>query len=164
MTIEEFIQHPEMKELLFQCCGSSEWVKCMSSYFPFDSVQSLKERAGKCWDLCSEEDWMEAFSHHPRIGDKDALRKKFATDKWASGEQQNVSKADESVITSLQEYNDEYFDKYGFIFIICATGKSAEEMLLAIKQRMSNSRSEELIIAAGEQRKIMHLRLEKLFS
>jgi 2-oxo-4-hydroxy-4-carboxy-5-ureidoimidazoline decarboxylase len=108
---------------------------------------------------------MEAFSHHTKIGDLKSLQEKFsATKEWASGEQQSVSAATDQVLIELKELNEAYENKFGYIFIICATGKSAEEMLSALKQRILNDGEDELKIAAEEQRKIMHLRINKLFA
>ena len=123
----------------------------------FDSLDRLKKKAEEFFLSQGEEEWLKAFSAHPRIGDLEALRKKFAGD-----EQGQVAAASESVLLELKEKNDDYFQKYGFIFIVCATGKSAEEMLFILRSRLQNDRSQELKNAAREQVKIMHLRMDKL--
>ena len=112
-----------------------------------------------------EQDLLEAFDGHPKIGDPDSLKKKYAaTKKLATSEQSAVQYASDETIDELAACNQAYLDKFGFIFIICASGKSADEMLVSIKNRISNSRERELLLAAEEQRKITHLRLNKLFS
>jgi 2-oxo-4-hydroxy-4-carboxy-5-ureidoimidazoline decarboxylase len=110
-----------------------------------------------------EADWREAFTHHPRIGDVSKLREKFAsTATWSSQEQKGVSGASEETIQALAQGNRAYEEKFGFIFLVCATGKSAEEMLALLRERMPNDAAAELRIAAGEQAKITRIRLEKL--
>ena len=107
---------------------------------------------------------MEAFSHHPKIGDLSSLEKKFASTKeWASGEQSNVQTAAKETLIKLAEGNDAYLEKFGYIFIICASGKSADEMLSALETRLQNEHKKELYLAANEQNKITHIRLNKLF-
>ena len=112
------------------------------------------------WFGLSEPDWLEAFSHHPRIGDRAALEARFPkTHDLSAKEQAGVAKAGEDVLTALAEGNNAYFDKFGFIFIVCATGKSAEEMLSLLRERLPHDRANELRIAAEEQAKITALRL-----
>jgi 2-oxo-4-hydroxy-4-carboxy-5-ureidoimidazoline decarboxylase len=167
MTLQEFnnLPYDEAKQLLFNCCGASSWVDGMILSRPFIFKEALKEKADEEWSKVNHGDLMEAFSHHPRIGDIDSLKKKFAsTAKWASGEQGSVTSASEEVIYELKQMNDEYFEKFGYIFIICASGKSAEEMLFELNARINNDPEKEIWIAAEEQRKIMHLRIEKLLS
>ena len=115
------------------------------------------------WDL-GDGDWLEAFTHHPRIGaDVAKLRERFAaTASWSEGEQAAVGQASEEVLQALAEANVAYEARYGYLFIVCATGKSAAEMLAILQERMDNPPANELRIAAGEQAKITHLRLEKL--
>jgi 2-oxo-4-hydroxy-4-carboxy-5-ureidoimidazoline decarboxylase len=150
---------------LSQCCGAEKWVKAMVASRPFLAREQLFEKANKCFDTLSDSDWLEAYTHHPRIGDVESLREKFAsTAAWASKEQGSVSDADEAVILELKNTNDKYFDRYGFIFIVCATGKSASEMLEILNSRMENDNKSEIQIAADEQKKITNLRMEKLLS
>jgi OHCU decarboxylase len=106
---------------------------------------------------------LAAFAAHPRIGDVDSLRTKFAhTKTWASGEQAGVDAASEDTLIRLADGNDAYFDRFGYIFIVCATGKSADQMLALLEARLPNDAVTELPIAAAEQRKITQLRLQKL--
>ena len=150
---------------LTRCCGSSQWVEKMLARRPFHSVEELFSAADDIWFKLAAEDWLEAFSHHPRIGDVDSLRAKFAsTASWCENEQKGVSQATEDVLHQLSALNDDYFEKYGYIFIVCATGKTADQMLEILKSRMPNNKDDELKAAAGEQAKITKIRLEKLVS
>ena len=170
MTLHEFNILPKQKlmEELTKCCGSSAWVKRMLPFIPADDMIELLEDAEEQWWLCNEEDWKEAFSHHPRIGDLESLTRKFASTAdpiaigWASGEQRAVTAASKEMIGALAESNLLYEEKFGYIFIVCATGKSAEEMLGLLQARLKNNREEEIQIAADEQNKITKLRIEKL--
>ena len=137
----------------------------MTAQRPFESHDSLFARAQEIWFNCTESDWLEAFTHHPKIGDIESLSKKFNSTKiWASNEQKGVNTASKTVIEKLAKLNQVYEDKFGFIFIVCATGKSAEEMLELLEGRLDNTYTAELKIAMGEQHKITILRLEKLLS
>ena len=135
----------------------------MMTFFPADDMVELLEDAEEVWYQCSEEDWKEAFSYHPKIGDVESLTKKFAsTAEWAAGEQSGVNAASKETIEALAAGNKEYEAKFGHIFIICATGKTAGEMLADLQTRLQNSRGVEMEIAAEEQNKITKLRIEKL--
>lgn len=135
------------------------------AYFPADSMEGLLDQAEEIWYECSEDDWKEAFAHHPEIGDVESLTKKFAsTAQWASGEQSGVNAATTETITALAEGNRLYEEKFGYIFIVCATGKSAEEMLALLQHRLKNDPEKEIRIAAAEQNKITKLRLQKLIA
>ncbi len=165
MTLHELniLPQPLLREELLKCCGSSTWVKMMMAYFPADDLVELLEDAEEIWYACSKEDWKEAFTHHPKIGDVESLTKKFAsTAEWASGEQSGVNIATKETIEALAEGNRLYEEKFGYIFIVCATGKSADEMLGLLQSRLSNSPNEEIQVAADEQNMITKLRLEKL--
>ena len=165
MTLHEFNILPKeiLVEELTKCCGSSAWVQRMLPFIPADDMVELLEDAEEQWWLCSEADWKEAFTHHPKIGDKDSLKKKFAsTANWASGEQSGVQDANEKTLEALAEGNRLYEEKFGYIFIVCATGKSATEMLELLQERLNNTPEEEIQIAADEQNKITKLRIEKL--
>ncbi|MDQ6756163.1 MAG: 2-oxo-4-hydroxy-4-carboxy-5-ureidoimidazoline decarboxylase [Bacteroidota bacterium] len=166
MTIAEFdhLTSEKKKELLLQCCGSSTWAKRMLDIFPVEDLVELLEGAEEIWYDCNESDWREAFEHHPQIGDINSLKEKFAsTAAWAAGEQSGVNHASENILNELAEANKNYKEKFGYIFIVCATGKSAQEMLSLIKQRLNNTAEQEIEIAMSEQNKITKLRLEKLF-
>lgn len=153
----------EIRQDLFNCCGSEEWVEQMLARRPFTSVAHLFNEADEIWRNLPAESHSEAFRHHPKIGDVESLRNKFAqTRQWASGEQSGVAAASDKVLVDLKRGNDEYEKRFGFIFIVCATGKTADEMLALLKNRLPNSTQEELAIAAAEQNKITRIRLEKL--
>lgn len=166
MNLETFNALPEaeLRTKFSHCCGSANWVNGMIQAAPFSSIETLHLQADHIWATCTEADWLEAFTHHPKIGDVQSLRQKFeATANWASGEQQGVQSATDAVLQALAEGNEQYEKKFGFIFIVCATGKSAPEMLELLQARIHHSREEELLIARDEQHKITHIRLDKLF-
>ncbi len=165
MTLHELNTLPreQLVSELTKCCGSPAWVNKMLPFFPADDLVELLEDAEEQWFKCSEEDWKHAFAQHPKIGDIDSLKKKFAsTAQLASAEQSAVNSASQNTIEALAEANKKYEDKFGYIFIVCATGRSAEEMLEILESRLSNNPKEEIEIAADEQNKITKLRLEKL--
>ncbi|MEM7315323.1 MAG: allantoinase AllB, partial [Planctomycetota bacterium] len=148
---------------LQQCCAAESWISRMISGGPFTSEADLMARAESSWQGLEEADYLQAFAAHPRIGDVNTLREKYAnTAKIAGGEQSRVDTASESVLTRLATANDEYFEKFGFIFIVCATGKSADEMLAILESRLKNDRTTEINNAAAEQLKITRIRLRKL--
>jgi 2-oxo-4-hydroxy-4-carboxy-5-ureidoimidazoline decarboxylase len=154
-----------LKKQLFNCCGSDAWVNKMVSFFPIKNVESLLSIAQQQWYNCTSTDWLQAFTHHPKIGDVAALTKKFAaTATWASGEQQAVNAAPASIILALADGNTVYQNKFGFIFIVCATGKSAQQMLTLLQQRLPNTMEVEMQNAMEEQNKITQLRLQKLLA
>ena len=167
MTLFEFNHIPweEAFNALFSCCGSTNWANQLVSKRPVKTIEELKSLSNFYWSKTEEKDWLEAFSHHPKIGDLNALEKKFAsTAGWASNEQSSVNKADITVLKNLSQGNDAYWQKFGFIFIVCATGKTAIEMLDLLNLRIVNSREVEIKIAAAEQNKITNLRIDKLFT
>ena len=165
MTLHELntLNKQQLIAELMKCCGSSAWVYRMLPYIPADDMIELLEDAEEQWWQCSESDWKEAFAHHPKIGDVESLTKNFAsTAQWASGEQSAVNVASKETIEALAEGNRLYEEKFGYIFIVCATRKSAEEMLEILQSRLKNNPEEEIHIAADEQNKITKLRIEKL--
>lgn len=150
---------------LMRCCGARNWVDEIVSRRPYSTVDELFASADEIWYKLCADDWREAFSHHPKIGDLDSLKRKYAdTGNWAEGEQKGVQSAGEEVLVELARLNDEYEKKFGYIFIVCATGKSAGEMLDILKDRITNNPEKEIGIAAEEQRKITRLRLGKLLT
>lgn len=167
MTLHELniLPKQQLKTELFKCCGSTAWVEKMLAFFPADDMVELINDAEDQWYECSETDWLEAFTHHPKIGDVESLKKKFAaTAQWASGEQGAVVQASQQTLEALAKGNDDYEKKFGFIFIVCATGKSADEMLALLQARLPNEKEEEIKIAMDEQNKITQIRLQKLLS
>lgn len=164
MTLHELntLDKQKLREELFKCCGSSAWVEKMLKVFPMDDLVELLEDAEEKWFECTEEDWKAAFSQHPEIGDIESLKTKFSNPGWAEGEQAGVNEASQHTLEALAEGNRLYKARFGYIFIVCATGKSAEEMLGLLHARLPNAPEEEIKIAADEQNKITKMRLEKL--
>ena len=165
MTIESFnsLTDSEAFKEFEMCCGATNWVKRMIASRPIDSKDALLKIAEEFWFSLKSEDWLEAFTHHPKIGDIESLREKFHNTKSISeNEQSGVNDASENTLKDLAKSNQLYEDKFGFIFIVCATGKSADQMLTLIKMRLNNNIETEMQNAAKEQNKITQLRLEKL--
>ena len=152
----------ETTKLFLQCCTASSWVSKMVASRPFSDLKHLQVQANHCWKNLQEADYLEAFDGHPKIGDVSSLRDKYAnTKELASGEQSAVNQASDQILQQLSENNNAYFEKFGFIFIVCATGKSAIEMLDLLQQRLPNDRDSELINAIEQQRQIFQIRLAK---
>lgn len=139
---------------LLKVCGSLRWTAAIAQARPFASWEDLVERSAKAWASLEEPDRLEAFAAHPRIGERKAG--------WSRQEQSGTSGASEETMRALAEGNRAYEEKFGFVYLVCATGKSADEMLANLRERMSHDRDAELRIAAEEQRKITELRLEKM--
>lgn len=152
------------REALTRCCGAHRWVEGMLKRRPFASDEAVHDAADAVWAQAQRDDILEALSHHPEIGaDIEALRAKFAsTAGWSVGEQAGVGAASEGTLRALRDGNLRYRERFGHIFVVCATGKSASEMLALLEARIDNEPAVELAIAAAEQGKITHLRLEKL--
>ncbi len=166
MTLKEFNHLPAtmQHEKLFHCCGCTLWVENLLRQAPYESIEELKLHSDLIWFGLEHKHWLEAFTHHPKIGDIKSLEEKFASTKqWAVGEQASVATASHDTLLNLKNGNDEYEKKFGFIFIVCATGKSAAEMLHLLQERLKNNADEEIKIAAAEQNKITHIRIDKLF-
>ncbi|MCO4769902.1 MAG: allantoicase [Deltaproteobacteria bacterium] len=149
---------------LMLCCGSEEWATRMTAARPFADDVSLMLAADEVWWNLPESEWLAAFAHHPRIGeDPERLRRRFgSTAEWAGGEQAGVAGAAEQTLSSLVQGNHDYEARYGHVFLICATGLSAHQMLSALQRRLPNDPARERLVAAGEQAKITRLRLHKL--
>lgn len=147
----------QARDWFASCCGSTRWVDAMIKKRPFKNEQALYDWAEIAWARADNEDCLEAIAHHPRIGDKAALKAK-----WAGQEQAGAARASEAVLDELARLNAEYEAKFGHVFIVCATGKSADEMLGLLRTRLGNEPGRELPIAAAEIAKITRLRLEKL--
>jgi len=160
MTMAELDERPaaEISPRLLECCGSHNWVKQMLAARPFENANQLESTAAKTWWELSPADWLEAFAKHPKIGEKGKVSQ------WSAEEQSGMNAAAAAVANRLVDLNRRYFDKFGFIFIVCATGKSAEEMLALLEARLPNTAEAELRIAAAEQAKITLLRLHKLLT
>jgi OHCU decarboxylase len=155
MTLDEFNRVPRYRaeQELIQCCASRAWMRVMAGRRPFDDLGRLLRAASEVWWSLDETDWREAFDAHPKIGER-------KVDGWAAQEQSGVRRAAAEAILGLEEANGEYLAK----FIVCASGKSAEEMLAVLRSRLSNPPRQEIRVAAEEQDKITRLRLEKLMT
>jgi OHCU decarboxylase len=141
---------------MLECCGSHAWASGMVVRRPFTDRIHLHVSAEEVWHALPEADWLEAFASHPKIGESSNLV-------WAALEQSGMNTAAKETAAAMRELNRQYQSRFGFIFITCASGKSAEEMHQELVERLSNDRPTELLIAAVEQRDITALRLRKLF-
>jgi 2-oxo-4-hydroxy-4-carboxy-5-ureidoimidazoline decarboxylase len=151
-------------EALARCCGSTRWVASMLAARPYATRAGLLELADRVWSGLERADVLEAFAHHPQIGaDMAELKRKFAaTADWSASEQAGAAGAEHETLLALRDLNAAYLQRFGYIFIVCASGKSAAQMLELLRARIDNDPASELRIAAGEQAKITKLRLEKL--
>jgi OHCU decarboxylase len=155
----------EAAKAFVQCCGSKRWAGEMVKGRPYASFETLIARANEVWWSLEPTDWLEAFRSHPKIGEKKAAdRVSPKSQQWSGLEQAGVSNVLPEIAGSLATLNEDYEQKFGFIFIICATGKTSHEMLLALRQRLQHDVDAELPIAAAEQSKITGLRLKKLLT
>lgn len=157
------LPEPAARAAFERCCGARRWVEAMVAGRPYGSRAALDAAAERAHGLLGRADWLEAFGHHPRIGDAAALKERFAaTAAWAGAEQSGAAAATGTVLAALADGNRDYERRFGYIFIVCATGKGAAEMLGLLRARLGNPPETELEVAAAEQRKITRLRLAKL--
>jgi 2-oxo-4-hydroxy-4-carboxy-5-ureidoimidazoline decarboxylase len=145
----------DAREALTRCCGSQRWVDGMLARRPFASADQLFAAADAIWAGLDRADFLEAFAHHPAIGAAGARG-------FSAREQAQVAQAPAATCQDLETLNRRYHERFGFVFLVCATGKSADQMLALLRARIDNPADVELRIAAGEQAKITRLRLEKL--
>jgi OHCU decarboxylase len=156
VTLADFnaLSREEAERELCRCCGSHRWAAAVAARRPFDGVDALIQSADEIWWSLEGGDWLEAFAQHPRIGERAAG--------WASDEQSRVHGAPRATLERLTARNHDYERKFGHVFLIFATGKSAEEILAQLERRLPNDPATELKIAAVEQSRITRLRLQKL--
>ena len=147
---------------LLKCCGSRKWVNNILAARPFSSVDQLHAQAKDIWLELDKDDYLDAFAAHPKIGESKVPEKAKNTESWTRKEQVGMLNAADSVKLELEKQNYKYEKKFGYIFIVCATGKSAEEMLVLLQQRLENIPMIEINIAAWEQNKITKLRLNNM--
>lgn len=148
---------------LLKCCGSTRWAATLTECRPFTNLDQLLVQSSDVWWALDQSDWLEAFRSHPKIGDKKAAASVATqSQQWSAEEQQGVARAGEEAVEKLARLNRVYEEKFGFIFIVCATGKSTDEILTLLETRLENEPAAELRIAAAEQAKITDLRLRKL--
>lgn len=163
--LEEFNALPDdlAEPELTKCCGSSRWAREVAGARPFVAMDELLATADRVWQTLEPADWLEAFSHHPQIGENKSERAQAVEAiRWSEEEQSGTKDTDAETRDALASTNRAYLQKFGYIFIVCATGKSTREMLALCEQRLPNDAETELRIAAEEQRRITQLRLRKL--
>jgi|SRR5687767_2310065 len=154
---------PQAQAELLKCCGSAKWARQMVERRPFEDLDDLLAQAENIWWSLDETEWLEAFAHHPKIGEKKAAAPQSdEARRWSEAEQAKASSASTETSLALGEANRHYEQRFGYIFIVCATGKSSEEILSILNERLANSPENELRMAAAEQAKITQLRLRKL--
>jgi 2-oxo-4-hydroxy-4-carboxy-5-ureidoimidazoline decarboxylase len=147
---------------ILPCCGSAAWARAVAARRPLDDDTSLLAASDETWRSLGASDWMEAFSKHPRIGERKAPPVASAqAAAWSAQEQRNVADPGDMMQLALAEGNREYERRFGRVFIVCATGKSAPEILEILQRRLRNDDATELREAAEEQRKITNIRLKK---
>lgn len=152
----------EARNAMLACCGAKRWADAMVAFRPIANVFALSEEADRAWGTMQEADWLEAFACHPRIGNRKVSAHAGAQSvAWSRAEQAQTSSANEAVLAEIADGNQRYEELFGFTYIVCATGKSAEEMLAILKRRLGSTRERELREAAEQQRQIMQIRLGK---
>jgi allantoicase len=155
----------QARSTLLDCCGSHAWAEQMLAHMPFPDVAYALDTADKVWAAINHDDWIEAFRHHPAIGAKHRTKVQSATARrWSGEEQATAQKANAAIQSALVDANRSYQARFGHIFLICATGKTSDEILNTLQERMSNDPETELAIAAEEQHKITRLRLERILT
>lgn len=149
---------------LLNCCGSTKWARAMAAKRPFDSLPRLIRDAETAWFALGPTDWLEAFAHHPRIGERNLDKARFGeTAQVAAREQSGMAPASQAIRDEFATLNARYEQKFGHVFLICASGKSAEFMLTQLKTRLTNDAATELQNAAKQQSMITRRRLERTF-
>jgi len=152
----------EARNAMLACCGARRWADAMVALRPIASVFALSEEADRVWATMQEAGWLEAFTCHPRIGErKVSVHAGAKSAAWSRAEQAQTNSASDNVLDEIAAGNQEYEELFGFTYIVCATGKSAEEMLAILKRRLRSTRESELREAAEQQRQIMQIRLGK---
>jgi OHCU decarboxylase len=157
----------EARSAMLACCGSQRWADAMVGLRPIASVAALSEGADRVWGTMREADWLEAFAFHPRIGERKVAAEQKAAHAgeqsaaWSRAEQAQTSSASDHVLDEIAAGNERYEELFGFTYIVCATGKSAEEMLEILNRRLRSTREAELREAAEQQRQILQIRLGK---
>jgi len=152
----------EARNAMLACCGAKRWADAMVALRPIASVFALSKEADRVWSTVQEADWLEAFACHPRIGERRVSAHVGAqSSAWSKAEQTQTNSASDRVLADIAEGNQRYEEQFGFTYIVCATGKSAEEMLAILERRLKSTREAELREAAEQQRQIMQIRLGK---
>ena len=146
---------------LSHCCASSRWAERVAAARPLATPDSLFKTADEVWAAMEEADFLQAFEAHPKIGGQQVSHASLQSSQWSHQEQASVQNATENVLGRLADLNRLYETKFGFTYIVCATGKSTAEMLSILEQRLKSDRRSELLAAAEQQRQITQLRLRK---
>jgi 2-oxo-4-hydroxy-4-carboxy-5-ureidoimidazoline decarboxylase len=153
---------PEAAQEILSCCGSRTWAAQLAARRPFADEQSLFDAADDCWQHLPENDWLEAFHSHPRIGEKHAQAKTTdASAAWSRSEQSQMKEADAAILLRMREGHRAYEERFGRIFIVCASQKQPAELVGILEHRLRNDPGEELLASAVQQQQIMQLRLRK---
>jgi 2-oxo-4-hydroxy-4-carboxy-5-ureidoimidazoline decarboxylase len=151
------------RQQFHKCCGAWWWCDQMVEARPMVDAVAVHMASNHAFDAMPRDAWLEAFGSHPKLGDLDSLRMRLAGNKqWSANEQSGVTASDEATLQELADGNRQYEQRFGYVFILCATGLSAAEMLTQMQQRLHNNDATELAKASAEQRKITSLRLDKL--
>ena len=148
-------------DAMLACCGAHRWAQAMVALRPFSGLENLSLTADKVWSIMEETDWLDAFARHPRIGERRSTRDLAKSATWSQQEQSSAATATNQVLLELAKGNELYERRFGFTYIVCATGKSAEEMLTIVNRRLASDRDTELREAAEQQRQIMQIRIGK---
>jgi OHCU decarboxylase len=162
-NLAEWNHAPETAAMdtMLACCGARRWAEAMVALRPLNGIVELSTEADRVWGTMEEGDWMEAFACHPRIGERKAAHASAKSMAWSRQEQASAAQAADQVMAELGEGNRLYEERFGFTYIVCATGKSAEEMLTVLNRRLTRDRATELREGAEQQRQIMQIRLGK---
>jgi OHCU decarboxylase len=155
------IPEPQAFDALLSCCAARKWANRLTALRPFANEESLFGAADNVWESMRESDWMEAFRAHPRIGERKAVQASAQSSEWSKEEQASVGNAQIDILAELAAGNRRYEELFGFTYIVCATGKSAEDMLSILQRRLANGRDSELKEAAEQQRQILQIRLRR---
>ena len=158
------LSNAERREAARGWCGADRFSRTLGDHGPLACIEDAHRQADECFDSFTDQDWLEAFASHPRLGDVKSLQMKFVGNRqWSADEQSGTDAADPELLQRLAEWNEKYFQRFGHIFILKATGVTATQMVRAIEQRLTNSPEDERRIAADHQRQITHLRIDKFF-
>lgn len=164
ITLEQLnlLHELQAERRLLACCGSRAWARGVAAGRPYYDFEQLLATSDRVWRSLTPDDWREAFARHPRIGERATAGRNTTAEHWSEREQARARAAGEAALAELAEVNAEYEDRFGHVFLICATGKTADQILDNARSRLGNDADTELRIAAEEQRRITHLRLRKL--
>jgi len=163
VTLQAWNVSPESEAVaaLMNCCAAQRWAHVLASQRPFASEDALFKAADEVWATMQQEDWMQAFRAHPRIGERKAVHASAQSSAWSRQEQASAGASEERILAALARCQVRYESEFGFPFIICATGKSADDILTILGRRLDGYPQDELREAAEQQRQITQIRLRK---